>query len=355
MTLKYRLFSGPAGQKMLELKAAPNRDGRTEVRYTTDGSDPKLNGGAYDGPVEIAKGTQVVLAFAECDGVQSDVLNIPITWDGPDPEPSRSIPTSRSFGSGGTNAASPWSPTISWTGSSGTKPSVTGAKISVTGDRWAELTLHEKIKLDAAQLREAAEAVRKLPGSGQLAVEAAAIHFDRGQRLLGLAQRGQERIEARGGAAVMARRASKAAEDALAGAFGFDPQRIGNAFPGPHSRRRSGPGGDQRAPLLGCRPDRDFHPFRRRARRRPGPLPRSAAQVECHRRGRAGRVQRPPENPGQAPGRWKTGYNPVSRVLGQGAYRAGLGDRRRRSCPPCPPPSPTGKAWPPRSGGGCTR
>ena len=54
---------------MLELKAAPNSDGRTEVRYTTDGSDPKLNGGTYDGPVAIAKGTQVVLAVAECDGV----------------------------------------------------------------------------------------------------------------------------------------------------------------------------------------------------------------------------------------------------------------------------------------------
>jgi len=46
------------------------------------------------------------------------------------------------------------------------------------------LTLHEKVKLDAAQLREVAEVIRKLLESGQLAVEATAIHFDRGQRLL---------------------------------------------------------------------------------------------------------------------------------------------------------------------------
>ena len=61
---------------------------------------------------------------------------------------------------------------------------MTGARVSVTGERWAELTLHEKIKLDAGQLREVAEAIRKLPGSGQLGVEAAAINFDRGQRFL---------------------------------------------------------------------------------------------------------------------------------------------------------------------------
>ena len=61
---------------------------------------------------------------------------------------------------------------------------VTGVRVSVTGDRWAELTMHEKLELDAGQLRKVAEAVRELPQGGQLAVEAAAIHFDRGQRLL---------------------------------------------------------------------------------------------------------------------------------------------------------------------------
>ena len=86
VTLKYRLFSGPTGQKMLELKAAPNGGGRTEVRYTTDGSDPKLNGGTYDSPVAIVKGTQVVLAVAECDGTESEVLSIPIRWDAPETE-----------------------------------------------------------------------------------------------------------------------------------------------------------------------------------------------------------------------------------------------------------------------------
>src|SRR6059036_3870227 len=69
---------------MLELKAAPNKDGQTAIRYTTDGSDPKLGGGSYEGPVTIKKGTQIVLAYAERDGVQSEVLQIPIDWSKPD-------------------------------------------------------------------------------------------------------------------------------------------------------------------------------------------------------------------------------------------------------------------------------
>ena len=183
VTLKYRLFSGPAGQKMLELKAAPNRDGRTEVRYTSDGSDPKLGGGTYDAPVEILRGAQVVLAFAQRDGVQSEPLSIPIAWDAPESEtpidPDKPLVWKRRHECGITLESYEFMDRLQRH-----EASVTGAKISVTGDRWVELTMHEKLNLGAAELREAAEAVRKIPQSGQLAVEAAAIHFDRGQRLL---------------------------------------------------------------------------------------------------------------------------------------------------------------------------
>ena len=51
ITLKRRLYAGNKGEKMLELKAAPNKANTTQIRYTTDGSDPKLSGGIYDGPV----------------------------------------------------------------------------------------------------------------------------------------------------------------------------------------------------------------------------------------------------------------------------------------------------------------
>jgi hypothetical protein len=40
--------------------------------------------------------------------------------------------------------------------------SVTGVIGSVIGERWAELTMHEKLQLDSAQLRKIAEAIRAL-------------------------------------------------------------------------------------------------------------------------------------------------------------------------------------------------
>ena len=84
ITLKYRLYTGAGGEKLCELKAAPNKHGRTVIRYTTDGSDPKLSGGTYEGPVRLQRGTPIVLAVAECDAVQSEVLQIPLDWNRPD-------------------------------------------------------------------------------------------------------------------------------------------------------------------------------------------------------------------------------------------------------------------------------
>lgn len=183
VTLKYRLYAGNKGEKMLELKAAPNRDGKTEIRYTTDGSDPKLSGGKYESPVALKKGTHLVIAYAERDGVPSSILQVPIDWSKAD----------------GDKPIDPQKPAI-WRHKHECyftpesyefidrlkrhEAKVSGVKVTITGDRWAELTLHELIELSGAQLSEAVEAVRKLPESGQVGVEAGAIHFSTGQRLL---------------------------------------------------------------------------------------------------------------------------------------------------------------------------
>jgi len=185
VTLKFRLFAGKKNEKMLELQAAPNKDGKTDIRYTTDGSDPKLSGGAYDGPVAIKKGVPLVLAYAERDGVQSEVLQIPIDWKK----------------SGDDEPIDPTKPAI-WkrkheyfiTAESYQfidrlkrfNAKVSGVRISVTGDRWAELNLHELVELDAAQLNDAVEAIRKLPvtGNGQVEVVASQVSFPTGQNLL---------------------------------------------------------------------------------------------------------------------------------------------------------------------------
>jgi hypothetical protein len=183
LSLKYRLFSGQRGNKMLELKAAPNKDGRTEIRYTTDGSDPKLSGGVYQEPVEIRRGTHVVLAVARRDDVVCEPLRVYVSWDRPATDrpidPDKPLVWSHHHEYHTTLESYAFLDRLT-----AHQASASGIKISVTGSRWAELNLHEKIQLGPEQLREAAEAVRKLPGDGQLGVEASVLHFERGQGFL---------------------------------------------------------------------------------------------------------------------------------------------------------------------------
>jgi len=183
VTLKYRTFTAAGGKKMLELKAAPNSDGKTEIRYTTDGSDPKLSGGAYDGPFAIPKGTPIVLAIASRDGVLSEPLSVSINWDKPDTEkpidPEKPLTWRRKHEFLVTSESYRFMDMLK-----AHEARISGCRVQVTGDRWAELTMHEKIELDAINLYVGVEAVRKLFADGQLGIEASAIHFAKGQHFL---------------------------------------------------------------------------------------------------------------------------------------------------------------------------
>jgi hypothetical protein len=184
VTLKYRLFSGSNGDRMLELKAAPNKNGQTSICYTTDGSSPHLGGGSYDGPIALRKGTPVVLAYAACDGVESEVETISIDWNRPDDEVKpidREKPAvwKRKHAFHITQESYEFIERLKQH-----EATASGLKISVAGDRWAELALHENIELSQLELINVIEAIRKLPGSGQLGLEALAVHFKRGQALL---------------------------------------------------------------------------------------------------------------------------------------------------------------------------
>lgn len=183
VTLKYRLYAGGKGEKMIELKAAPNKGDKTEIRYTTDGSDPKLGGGSYEDPVAIMKGTQIVLVYAKRDGVQSEVLQIPIDWKKPDGDkpidPQKPVIWRRRHEYYFTPGSYEFIDRLKRF-----EAKVSAVKVSITGDRWAELALHELIELTGTQLSEAVEAVRKLPEYGQVGVEAGVIHFPTGQHLL---------------------------------------------------------------------------------------------------------------------------------------------------------------------------
>ncbi|MBU1163726.1 MAG: chitobiase/beta-hexosaminidase C-terminal domain-containing protein, partial [Proteobacteria bacterium] len=66
ITLKHRVFQ-QGSDWMLELKTSPNSD----IRYTTDGSDPKTMGAAYDAPFPVPETSPFVLAIAQRNGVSS--------------------------------------------------------------------------------------------------------------------------------------------------------------------------------------------------------------------------------------------------------------------------------------------
>ncbi len=67
IVLKHRVFQNSDEWKV-EFKAIP----KGEIRYTTDGSDPKSYGGIYESPVTISETTRFVLAIAESDGIISE-------------------------------------------------------------------------------------------------------------------------------------------------------------------------------------------------------------------------------------------------------------------------------------------
>src|SRR5205823_4086044 len=81
ITIKSRTYQSGT-DKMVELRTAP----AAPLRYTTDGSDPKICGATYDGPFVVPPGTLVVLAVAEKHGIVAN-HRLDIDWDrwGPTP------------------------------------------------------------------------------------------------------------------------------------------------------------------------------------------------------------------------------------------------------------------------------
>jgi len=183
VTLKYRSFTGNDGSRMLELRAAPNKHGATTIRYSTDGSDPKIAGGTYDEPFAIPPGTHLVLAQATCGPVDSERLQVPIDWKKEAEEkpidPDRPVRWKRLQQYQTTLEAYAFIDRVA-----ARSARALGVKVTVVGQQWAELLLHPEIQMSAERLREAAELLRKLPEGGQLAIDAAELRFDRGQALL---------------------------------------------------------------------------------------------------------------------------------------------------------------------------
>lgn len=180
ITLKYRLYQN-GKDRCVELRAAP----KGEIRYTTDGSNPKTVGAAYEGDFIVPAGSSMVLAVAQADGLESEVLQIAIPA-GPKPCPHIDLKTPavwlRSHAFSSTRDSYEFLGRLKKY-----KARPSGMSIAIYGDNkdkgWIELNAAEAKQIDPAVLDECLEAVRKLQ-AGQVSLSAQAIHFETGQDLM---------------------------------------------------------------------------------------------------------------------------------------------------------------------------
>ncbi|NLD45226.1 MAG: glycosyl transferase, partial [Chloroflexi bacterium] len=184
ITLKHRIFQA-GDERMMELEAAP----MAHVHYTTDGSDPKLAGARYADPFALPQSATVVLAYAERDGVASEVLNVPVERPGSGPGPQVHVDPRLPARLERRQETHSTQDTYAWIEKQ-EKHRGRPAGLTVTSGgsgratEWAQLVTSEKVSLSTEQLVEALGLLRRVQGEGQVMMEVQAVCYPTGQDLL---------------------------------------------------------------------------------------------------------------------------------------------------------------------------
>lgn len=181
ITLKHRIFQS-GDEKQIELRAAP----AATIHYTTNGSDPKVAGATYEGVFNIPKDAPLVQAYAERDGIESQVERIAISWDKDEDvkvDPTLPATWRRRQQTNSTKE------TYELLGRlKKCKAKAVGLTVTIGGEagvkEWIELTMFEDKQVDPELVEECLEALRKIQSEGQVKLEARALHFVAGQDLL---------------------------------------------------------------------------------------------------------------------------------------------------------------------------
>ena len=179
ITLKSREYLDGA-ERRIEVRAAPP----APIRYTTDGSDPKLGGGLYDGPFVVPDGVRLVLAVAEKDGIASDTHRRDVA-ERPHDEPVDAAAPAVWRRPGGfsyptTGDAYPFIERLK-------KYAVAagGLRLYVqAGSTWVELHFSQDVELAGGGIEQQVERIRELLPAGEVEVEARYVRFAAGQRFL---------------------------------------------------------------------------------------------------------------------------------------------------------------------------
>ena len=147
---------------------------------------PEAGGRGLRRPVHRPAGAPLVLAYAERDGVQSAVENIPVSWEKDETvqvDARRPAAWKRQHACGSTKDSYDF---LARLGKHNAQ--VSGLSITISGEGsnrdWVELNMYEGKHVAPDLIEECLEALRKLQDSGQVRLTAEALHFATGQGLL---------------------------------------------------------------------------------------------------------------------------------------------------------------------------
>lgn len=177
ITLKYRLFQD-GGDKRCELQAAPQAD----IRYTTNGSDPKGSGGIYAGPFVVPPGTVFVLAVAEKSGITSEVLRVGIDWQKDDSvqlDLFKPVLWKRRHEYKTTKETYEFIGLLKKHGAA-----ALGPRVTLSGQRYIELTFDPKLEPAPEQIEKALDVLRPMLAEGAVWIDSEAVRFPSGQALM---------------------------------------------------------------------------------------------------------------------------------------------------------------------------
>ena len=179
ITLKSREYRD-GDKRRIQIRAAPP----ASIQYTTDGSDPRVDGRTYDGPFVIQDDVRILLAVAEEDGIESEIHRRDIDK----PQVEKPIDTARPV---------VWRPALgfSYRTTADAYPFLSrlkrfaaaagGLRLGVqAGENWAELNFAERVELVGNRIEEEIERLRELIPEGEVEVTAGFMRFATGQRFL---------------------------------------------------------------------------------------------------------------------------------------------------------------------------
>ncbi|CAG0962134.1 hypothetical protein METP2_00859 [Methanosarcinales archaeon] len=180
LTLKKRVY-GDQNEKKVEIQSAPPG---AVIKYSTDGSSPRNNGGVYDGPITVKKTVKMVLAIAEKNGITSEQLQVSLDWGKEEKLINPKIPAKWKV------EHRPATTKESFEFSGRLKKhdgKVFGPGIIIAGNEWVELRTDTKISLNGNQIEEMIESLRKIYSEGQVNIDASGVWFSTGQHLIDFA------------------------------------------------------------------------------------------------------------------------------------------------------------------------